>query len=65
MYHSFHKNMKNISFQKWILSLKMRNISWANQHLKIISEGSRDTEDWTNYCWEFSIAITGINCILK
>ncbi len=27
----------------------MRNISWeANQHIRIISEGSCDTEDWGN-----------------
>jgi len=27
----------------------IRNISWAaNQHIRKISEGSRDTEDWSN-----------------
>ncbi len=31
----------------------------------MISEGSCDTEDWRNGCGKFSIAITGINCILK
>ncbi len=29
------------------------------------SKGSRDTENWRNGFWEFSIAITGINNILK
>ncbi len=27
----------------------MRNVHWAvNQHIRMISEGSRDTEDWSN-----------------
>jgi len=27
----------------------MRNISWAsNQHIRMMSEGSCDTEDWSN-----------------
>ncbi len=27
----------------------MRNISWAsNQYIRMISEGSYDTEDWSN-----------------
>ncbi len=26
-----------------------KNVSWApNQHIRMISEGSRDTEDWSN-----------------
>ncbi len=29
--------------------LIIRNVSWtANQHIRLISEGSRDTEDWSN-----------------
>ncbi len=31
----------------------------------MISEGSCDTEDWSNGCWKFSFVITGINYILK
>ncbi len=28
-----------------------KNVSWAgNQHIKMISEGSCDTEDWSNDC---------------
>ncbi len=27
------------------------------------SEGLCDTEDWSNGCWKFSFAITGINNI--
>ncbi len=27
----------------------IRNVSWAaNQHIRMISEASRDTEDWSN-----------------
>ncbi len=41
------------------------NVSWAaNHHIRIISEGSCDTEDWSNYV-ENSAAITGINNILN
>ncbi len=29
------------------------------------SEGSCDTENWSNGCWKFSFAITGINVILR
>ncbi len=31
----------------------------------MISEGSCDTDEWSNGCWQFSFAITEINCILK
>ncbi len=31
----------------------------------MISDGSCDTEDWSNGCWKFSFAITGINYIIK
>ncbi len=39
----FTKNMKQHNcFQRW-------NVSWAeNRHIRMISEGSRDTEDWRN-----------------
>jgi len=33
------------------------------QHIRMISEGSCDTEDWSSYA-ENSVLITGINCIL-
>jgi len=37
------------------------NGSWvSHQPIKMISEGSCDTEDWSNGCWKFSFAITGI-----
>ncbi len=52
----------NTAFFQLIL---MRDVSWAeNQHIRIISEGSCDTEDWRNYA-ENSALITGINYILK
>ncbi len=31
----------------------------------MISEGSCDTEDWSNGCWKFSFVNTGIHDILK
>ncbi len=31
----------------------------------MISEESWNTEDWSNACWKFSFAITGINYIFK
>ncbi len=41
------------------------NISWAaNRHIRMISEWSCDTEDWSNYA-ENSALITGINYILQ
>ncbi len=43
----------------------IRNVSWAaNQHIRMISEGSCDTEDWSNDA-ENSALITGINYILQ
>ncbi len=58
----FHKifastTVFNIDNKKLFLSI--------NQHLRIISEGSCDTEDWSNNCWKFSFAITGINFFKK
>ncbi len=42
--------------------LIIQNISWVpNEHIRMISEGSCDTED----CWKFSFVVTEINYILK
>ncbi len=38
--------------------------SWKNYH-SFHKKGSCDTEDWSNGCWKFTFAITGINYILK
>ncbi len=39
----------------------IRNLSWAaNQHIRMISEGSCDTEDWVMML-KIQICITGIN----
>ncbi len=35
----------------------------ANQHIRMISEGSCDIEDWNNSCWKCSFAIKGINTV--
>ncbi len=59
--------MKNVlPFPPKILSAQLliiiRNVSWAaNQHIRMISEGSRDTEDTE----EIQLCIKGINCILN
>ncbi len=44
MYHSFHKILISTTVFNSI-----ENVSWApNQHIRMISEGSCDTEDWSN-----------------
>ncbi len=40
-------------------------ISKILAHIRMISEGSCDTEDWSNGYWIFSFAIRGINYIFK
>ncbi len=41
------------------------NVSWtANQHIRMISEGSCDTEAWSNDAENVALII-GINYILK
>ncbi len=58
----FIKNPEYIPFSTLII---IRNVSWAaNQHIIMISEGSCDTEDWSNDA-ENSALITGINYVLK
>ncbi len=50
--------------QKFSILLIIRNVSkTANQHIRMISEGSCDTEDWSNAA-ENSALITEINYIL-
>jgi len=46
-YHDFHKHMKQHScFSTLIIII---NASWAaNHHIRVISKGSCDTEDWSN-----------------
>ncbi len=57
---------KNYYAAKPFSKLKFRPVSWApNQDIRMLSEGSCDTEDCSNGCWKFSFAITGINDILK
>ena len=54
---------KNI-VHKYFVQLYTINVSWAaNQHIRMISEGSCDTEDWSNDA-ENSALITGINYTL-
>ncbi len=52
-YQHFHKNIKQYIT---VFDIdKIRNVSWApNQHIRMISEGSCDTECWRNGRWKFS-----------
>ncbi len=62
MYDRFHKNKKQQLFSTLII---IRNVSWAaNQHIRMISEGSCDTEDWSNDA-ENSAAHHRINYVLQ
>ncbi len=47
MYHGFHKNiMQHICFSTLVILI---HVSWApTQHIRMISEGSCDTKDWSN-----------------
>ncbi len=60
MYQNFHKNIG--APQLFSTLIIIRNIYWAPSHFRMISEGSCDTEDWSNGCWKCSFAITGIHC---
>ncbi len=47
MFHNFHKKYEAAELFSTLIII--RNISWAvNQYIRIISEGSCDTEDWSN-----------------
>ncbi len=51
-------------FSMLMMIIIIRNVSWAaNQHIRMISEGSCDTEDWSNDAG-YSALITEINYIL-
>jgi len=40
---------QNIFNKFWFKLIFQNNLSWAsNQFIRLISEGSRDTEDWSN-----------------
>ena len=55
---------KNI-VHKYFVQLYTINVSWAaDHHIRMISEGSCDTEDWSNDA-ENSALITGINYFIK
>ncbi len=55
---------KYLAAQRFSRFKKKKN--WAiNQHIRMISEGSCDPEDWSNDHWKFNIYIIGINDILN
>ncbi len=50
MYHGLHKTIK----QQTIFNTD--NIKhFLKQHIRMISEGSCDTEDWSNNCWSIQL----------
>uniref|UniRef100_A0A672LQU3 dihydrofolate reductase n=1 Tax=Sinocyclocheilus grahami TaxID=75366 RepID=A0A672LQU3_SINGR len=52
--------------QVWIIGgSAVYKVGKIMQYIRMISEESCDTEDWSNGCWKFSCAIRGINSILK
>ncbi len=70
-YSSKNPEKKSMFPQKyeaaWLFStlIIIINVCWAaNQHIRMISEGSCDTEDWINDA-ENSALITGINYSLQ
>ncbi len=64
LYSSKNQRKKYHMFQKTILSSTTVSTLIINQHIRMISEGSCDTEDWSNDA-ENSALITEINSILK
>ncbi len=47
MYLSFHKYISSTA--AFNIDNNKKNVSWAaNQHIRMISEGSCNTEDWSN-----------------
>ncbi len=66
-YSSFNveRNVSQKYLAAQLFSTLIKSVSWAvNQHISMISEGSCDTEDWSNDA-ENTALITGINYTLK
>ncbi len=61
MHHIFHKIFAAQLFSILII----RNVSWAaNKHITKISEGSCDTEDWSNAAENSAFPYDQINAAL-
>ncbi len=62
MFFLFYKNKLHNYFQTLILY----NVSWsADQYIRMISEGSCDTEDWSNDAEKLSVASQKIQNTFK
>ncbi len=48
IYHGFYKNFKQHKYSTLMIIIIQNSSSVVNQHIRMISEGSRDTEDWSN-----------------
>ncbi len=61
----YQRILKKVTVSTKILSSTVFNIDnkkcflSSNQHIRMISEGSCDTLDWSNGCWKFRFTITG------
>ncbi len=54
---TFSQNINDLIWIDFNIDNNNNNNPWApNQHIRIISEGSCDTEDWSNDCCKFSFA---------
>ncbi len=64
MYHKFPQ--KHEAAQLFSSLIIIRNVPWAaNQYIRMISEESCDTEDWSNDAENSHALITAINYILQ
>ncbi len=62
----FRTNASLMVSTKILSSQMVLFASWMpNHYFRKISEGSCDTEVWSNGCWKFSFFFTEINYILK
>ncbi len=58
LYILFKSRFPQILNWTCVFNMNINYVSWAqNQHIRMISEGSRDTEDWSNGWWKLSFAI--------
>ncbi len=49
--------LQKMSSSITVFNFDNKKVSWApKQHIKMISEGSCDTEDWSNDFWRFIFA---------
>ncbi len=60
-----HKIEYNVFERRLLCSPRMIKKYSKIQHIRMISKGSCDTENWNYDCWKLRFAMTGIHLILK